>query len=197
MLRTNLATRPFYNETAVRVWLAIAALLVIAATIFNVWRWLGHVRSDAALATQAAADESRAAEQRRSASRLRSSVDPSQFQAIAADADQANDLIGRRTFSWTELFNRFEGTIPADVRITSVRQRTDRERGSVLTVTVLARDVSEINKFLDTLENTGAFAELIAHDETLNDSGELEAVLETLYRPSSAAPSTATSGAVR
>ena len=121
MLKTNLATRPFYNESAVRVWLAAAALVVTVATVFNVWQWFGYVRSDAALAAQASADEAKAAELRRSAARSRSSVDANQMQAIAADAQQANNLIGRRTFSWTELFNRFEVTIPANVRITSVR----------------------------------------------------------------------------
>ena len=192
MLRTNLATKPFYNQTAVRVWLAAAALVVIAATVFNVWQWFEYVRSDAVLAAQASADEVKAAELRRSAARFRSSVDTNQIQAITADAQQANDLIGRRTFSWTELFNRFELTIPADVRITSVRQRADKERGTVLTVSVLARDVKDVNSFLDGLENTGAFTELIAHDETLTDEGELEAILEAVYRPSAPASGAAT-----
>jgi Tfp pilus assembly protein PilN len=197
MLNTNLATRPFYNETAVRVWLAAAALVVIAATVFNVWQWLGYVRSDAALAAQATADEAKAGELRRNAGRLRSSVDAKLIQAVASDAQQANDLIGRRTFSWTDLFNRFELTIPAGVRITSVRQRLDKDRGSVLTVTVIARSVADVNAFLDNLESDGGFADLIAHDETMTDDGELEAVIETVYRPAPGAAPSLRAGARR
>ena len=38
MLRTNLATRPFYNERAVRTLLALLLLLVIALTAFDTIR---------------------------------------------------------------------------------------------------------------------------------------------------------------
>ena len=121
MIRTNLSTRPFYNERIVHVWLAVLALVVVAATAFNFSRVLRYSRSDTRLATQASRDEARAAELRQQAARLRASVDPKQVDFASAEARQANDLIDRRTFSWTELFNRFETTLPADVRITSVR----------------------------------------------------------------------------
>jgi Tfp pilus assembly protein PilN len=194
MITTNLATRPFYNESAVRLWLGLAALLVICATIFNLAQWAGYSRSDAALAAQASADEARAREVRGNAARLRGRVESRQIQAIAADAQQANDLITRRTFSWTDLFNRFEATIPPDVRITSVRQRIDKAGASILTIAVLARDVTEVNQFIDNLENEGAFVDPLAHYETLNEDGELEAVLETVYRPGAAPPSAAGRG---
>ena len=62
MIRTNLSTRPFYNERIVHVWLiAIALVVVLAATAFNVSRVLRYSRSDTRLATQAS--------QRRSARR--------------------------------------------------------------------------------------------------------------------------------
>ena len=38
MLRTNLSTRPFYNERAVHVGIVVAALLVLAITALNVDR---------------------------------------------------------------------------------------------------------------------------------------------------------------
>ena len=61
------------------------------------------------------------------AARLRASVDPKQIDVASVDARQANDLIDRRTFSWTELFNRFETTLPDDVRITSCGRKLDAE----------------------------------------------------------------------
>ena len=39
---------------------------------------------------------------------------------MASAAREANLLIDRRTFSWTELFNQFEATLPADVRISTI-----------------------------------------------------------------------------
>ena len=35
MLRTNLSTRPFYNERAVQMALVAAAVLILAVTAFN------------------------------------------------------------------------------------------------------------------------------------------------------------------
>ena len=195
MIRTNLSTRPFYNERSVRLLLLLAALVVAAATAFNVSRVLRYSRSDTQLATQAARDEARAADLRQQAARLRATVDPKQVDFASADARQANDLIDRRTFSWTELFNRFETTLPDDVRITSVKPRSDRSHGFVLQINVVARGVDDVSTFMGNLEATGAFKNLRPAEEHLNERGELESALETLYVPSSPPPpATATSG---
>ncbi len=50
MIRGNLATRPFYNEPAVHLWLFVAALVVVVATLFNVVQMLRYSRSDTELA---------------------------------------------------------------------------------------------------------------------------------------------------
>ena len=183
MIRTNLSTRPFYNEGVVRAWLAILALVAIAATIFNVSRVLQYSRSDTELATQASRDEARAAEVRTTAGKLRASVDTKQVDAASVEARQANDLIDRRTFSWTELFNRPETTLPPEVRITSVRPSLDRDRRIMLMITVLSRGVDDVNEFMEKLEATGAFANVLSRDERVNDSGQLAAALESEYVP--------------
>ena len=62
MIRTNLSTRPFYNERIVHLWLIVLAVVVAAATAFNASRVLRYSRSDTRLATQASQDESRVRE---------------------------------------------------------------------------------------------------------------------------------------
>jgi type IV pilus assembly protein PilN len=181
VIRSNLSTRPFYNEGAVRLWLTVIAVVVAAATAFNISRVLGYSRSDTALATQASRDESRAAQLRASAAKLRASVDVKQVDVASVEARQANELIDRRTFSWTELFNRLENTLPPEVRITSVRPTLDREQRIVLAVSVLARGVDDVNEFMENLETTGAFKDLLSREERINDAGQLVAVLEALY----------------
>jgi Tfp pilus assembly protein PilN len=187
MLRTNLATRPFYNERAVHLWLLLGALLVIAATVFNVARVLQYSRSDTRLATQASRDEARAADLRQQAIRLRASVDPKKIEFKSTEARLANELIDRRTFSWTELLNRFETTLPDDVRIVAVRPTVDRERNIVIAINVVARDIDDINQFLENLEQSGAFARVLSHEEHPNEQGGFDARLETRYVPSRAA----------
>ena len=190
MIRTNLSTRPFYNERAVQLVLLGAGLVVLAATLFNVTRILQLSRQDTQLATQAASDEARAKDLLASAARRRATVDPRAIELASVDARQANDLIDRRTFSWTELFNRFEMTLPDEVRITAVRPKIDPKRGTVLTVTVMARSVDDVNEFIDSLEATGAFAQLVRVDERLdeNQQNQWQATLEGIYKPDAARP---------
>lgn len=181
MIRTNLSTRPFYNDRAVRVWLAIGLLLVIAATLFNVTRMLQFSGTNTELVAQASRDEARVSELRATAAGIRGSVDPKQIETASTDARQANDLIDRRTFSWTELFNRFETTLPANVRITSVRPSLDEARQTVLLITVVARAVEDVNQFMENLDATGAFARLTPTQERINDDDQVESVLSAIY----------------
>jgi len=199
MIRNNLSTRPFYNVSAVRGWMLLAAIVVGAATLFNVAQVLRYSNSNTELQTRAASDEQAARDLRAKALTLRNSVDTTQVEAVAADARQANDLIDRRAFSWTELFNRFERTLPDDVRITAVRPVVDKNRRIMLTVNVLARGVDDVNQFMENLDKTGAFQDLRSRQEQTTESGQIESALEMLYVTSApggdAATATNTTGA--
>ena len=188
MIRTNLSTRPFYNERIVHIWLIVLAVVVVAATAFNVSRVLRYSRSDTRLATQAARDEAHAADLRQQAARLRASVDPKQVDFAAADARQANDLIDRRTFSWTELFNRFEATLPDEVRIAAVKPRVDRDLGIVLAIIVSARGVDDVKAFIANLEGSGAFVNVRPAEEHTDETGMLISNLEAVYLPTAGKP---------
>lgn len=192
MIRTNLATRPFYNERAVYFWLLLATLVVGVATFVNVWRVLYYSGSNTELAAQASRDEARATELRADATRLRGTIDPKQIEAVSIDAREANDLIDRRTFSWTELFNLFETTLPENVRFTSVRPNIDKDRRIVLTITVLARSVDDVNQFMENLDATGVFHGVNATQERENEARQIESTLEAVYTPrNTAAPAPA------
>jgi Tfp pilus assembly protein PilN len=185
VIRTNLSTRPFYNEGAVRFWAAILAVVVVLATAFNVTRLLQYSRSDTELATQASRDEARTTELRATAAKLRASVDAQQIAVSSVEARTANDLIGRRTFSWTELFNHLEATIPPEVRITAVRPRIENDGTIIVTITVIARGNEDVNQFLNSLDDTGVFSNALAPQDHINDQGQLEATLQAVYQPMS------------
>jgi type IV pilus assembly protein PilN len=186
MIRTNLSTRPFYNERVVRLWLTVFAVAVLAATAFNVSRIIKYSRNDTQLATEASTDEARAADLRKQAARLRATVNPRELEFASTEARQANDLIDRRTFSWTELLNRFEATLPDEVRITSVHPRVDRNAGTVIQFNVIARSTDDVNQFIENMSANGAFTKVRPIEERTNDEGLLEASLEAAYAPTSA-----------
>lgn len=189
MIHSNLATRPFYNERAVQLLLFGVAALALAASAFNATRLIQLSRRDTNLALQAARDEAAAADLRAQAARLRAAVDARALDTAAAEARQANALIDRRTFSWTELLNRLEATLPDDVRITALRPKVDQKRGMVVAITAVAENASvdSINRFIDRLEETGAFRELQKLTEVVTEQNQLEAALEGIYAPPASA----------
>jgi len=191
VIRTNLSTRPFYNERAVHIALLVVAALVVLATAYNVTRILRYSSSDTRLATQASRDEARAADLRQQATRLRASVDPQQVELASAGARQANDLIDRRAFSWTELLNRFETTLPDDVRISSVSPRVERDKGIMLRVNVKAHNVEDVQDFMENLEATGAFKDARPIQDHFDEEGQLETSLDMGYIPGAAKPAAA------
>jgi len=183
VIRTNLSTRPFYNERSVQLILLAVAVVVVGFTAFNASRVLRYSRSDTRLATQASRDEARAADLRQQAARLRTTVDPKQLDYASADAREANDLIERRTFSWTDLFNRFEMTLPDDVRITAVRPKIEKE-GFTLSIAVVARTVDDVGEFMENLEKTGAFRNILSVEDRVDDqTQQLNSILQALYLP--------------
>ena len=188
MIRANLATRPFYNERAVQLWLLVLALVVAVATLFNVGRVIRYSRTDTELATQASRDEARAAELRSEAARLRGSVNLKEIELASTEARQANALIDRRTFSWTDLFNQFETTFPDNVRVTSVQPAIDEKGGLRLTINVIARSVNDVDELIGNLEGTGSFTDILSVQEQFNADGLLVASLQGYYVPRQAKP---------
>jgi Tfp pilus assembly protein PilN len=197
VIRTNLSTRPFYNDRAVHLVLIALALVVAGATAFNVSRVIRYSRSDTQLATQATRDEARAAALRQEARRLRTSIDPRLIDFASADARQANELIDRRTFSWTELFNRLETTLPDEVHITAVKPNIDPNRGIVLTINVVSKSVDDMNTFMENLEATGAFGTVRTAEEHFDEQGLLQSLLEAPYEPAVGKPAPGKPAAAR
>ena len=192
MLRTNLATRPFYNERIVHLVVALAALVVLVLTVYDAAAWLGLRRHHADLVAQVSGAESRAAELQRDAARLRRSLNRQEVESVARAASEANALIDRRTFSWTGLLGRFESTLPSDVRILSVSPKVDQDGNMVVRIVVASRQAEDVEAFVEKLAETKAFAGMLSHEEVLNQDGMLEVTLEGRYVGTAAKPAAGT-----
>ena len=188
MLRTNLATRPFYNERAVRIGIAGVVLLTVALTVFNVFEILSLTSRNSAVAAQADASQARATEFRNQAKAAEQTLNRQELDAVQAAAREANLLIERRAFSWTDLFNRFEETLPPDVRILAVAPQVDRDGKMMVAITTIARRFQDLDNFADHLQNSGAFAEIILRQDENLDDGTFRAVLQGYYIPLGRAP---------
>ena len=192
MLRTNLSTRPFYNERAVQLLLALAALLVIVLTAFNAIRIFSLSRQNTELSALVNRDRQEAQRLTREAQRIRAGINVEELQATADAAGVANALIDQRTFSWTEFFNRIEETLPPDVMLTSVQPSFGRE-ATIIQMSVLGRQIEDIDEFMEKLEATGAFHDVLPTQEDTTDEGLHRLMVRSTYTGTvSEAPEAAT-----
>ena len=180
MLRTNLSTRPFYNERAVHIVLAVAAGLVVVLTAFNAIRTLQLSRQNTEFSTLINRDRNEAQRLNAEAQRIRAGINQDELQATANAAANANRLIDQRTFSWTEFFNRIEDTLPDDVMLTSVQPSFDQEVPLVL-MTVLGRRTEDVDAFIEKLEATGVFTDVLPRQTDPTDEGFHRVQLQALY----------------
>lgn len=183
MLRTNLSTRPFYNERGVHGVLGITAFIVVVLTIFNLTQIILLTRHQSSLSSEAAAAETRAAELRARAAQTRQAVNAKELDTISGAAREANTIIGQRLFSWTDLLNRLETTLPDNVRITSLRPSVARDGTITVTMTVAGQSVDDIEQFMANLEETTAFSEVYPLDDEPAEGGGVRASLEGKYAP--------------
>lgn len=177
-MRTNLATRPFYNVRAVHAALALAALVVALVTAFNVVEIVRLSGSQRTLGAKAQAAEAEAQRLRIEAQQIRTRIDPKELEIVAEAAREANAIIDQRTFSWTSLMAHLEATLPADVRITEITPRPADRR---VTINAESRSVEDLEEFILGLEQTGAFHDVLATNEQATMDDTIAAVIEARY----------------
>jgi Tfp pilus assembly protein PilN len=186
MIRTNLATRPFYNERAVHLLLGLAAVLVLALTAYNVVRIISLSRQNTEFTTRINRDRAEARRMTAEAEKIRAGIDQKELQATADAAADANRLIDQRTFSWTAFFNRIEETLPADVMLTAVQPSFDQDV-PVVVMTAVARRSEDVEEFINRLEATGAFSNVLPQSTEPTEEGLHRVVLRSVYSNAAAA----------
>jgi Tfp pilus assembly protein PilN len=180
VLRTNLATRPFYNERAVHAVIGAAAAIVLAITVFNIVRIVTLSRHNTELSSRVDAQRAEADRLTAEAARIRRTINQDELALVVNAAEEANALIDQRTFSWTEFFNRIESTLPPDVMLSSVRP-SFKDGITHVTMLVLGRRPEDVDEFMEKLEATGSFEEVNAASSDWTDAGLKRAVIESVY----------------
>ena len=180
MIRTNLSTRPFYNERAVQLLLGLAALIVVAITVWNVVRIVALSRHNTELTTQTGREHEEAERLTAEAAAIRRSLDREQLESVVEAASEANALIDQRTFSWTRFFNVIESELPPDVMLTSVTP-SFREAQTRVTMNVMARRTEDVDEFMEKLEASGAFESVIPSREDTTEQGLKRVTITSVY----------------
>jgi hypothetical protein len=180
VLRTNLSTRPFYNERAVHAVALAVGILVLAVTIWQVTRVVRLSAYKTELNAAIARDKDEAQRLAAEAATIRRGVDQKELAVLAASAKEANHLIEQRTFSWTQLFNHLEATLPEDVMLTSVNPDFD-EGVTHVRMEIQGRGGDVIDNFWERLEKTGAFHTIEWTGLTVSEDGIHRLQMSAVY----------------
>jgi hypothetical protein len=180
MLRGNLSTRPFYNERAVTIAIALVALLVLLLTVVNAFELRRLSTERQRLQAVIERDQAEATRIRARTTDAQREADAAVLARLAGSTREANDLIDRRTFSWTSFLGLIEHTLPLDVRLVDVSPRVEQGTFRV-SMTVIARDLSDLGTFIDALRDTAAFRDVAAVDQQTNEDGTYGGTVEAVY----------------
>ena len=154
--------------------LGVAMLAAGVVRLVDLARRNGDLNARTDQAARAIADlAARATEAQRA-------VTPQELTALADATREANTLITQRLFSWTDFFNRIETTLPPDVMVTEVRPEI--EPGVVeVAMGVLGRRLDSVNRFVTSLETSGAFVDVLNRQVELTEDGMYRAILRGRY----------------
>ncbi len=182
MLRTNLSTRPFYNERAVHVLLGILAAILVLVTAMQAGRILTLSRYKTELTAAIYRDRDEIDRRTREAADIRRGMNPQELALVAAAAKEANGLIEQRTFSWTELFNRLEATLPENVMLTAVRPEF-KDGITHVNMEIQGRRAEDNDAFFEKLEATGVFRDVSWSAENVTEDGLHHMTMTAVYAP--------------
>ncbi len=194
MLRTNLSTRPFYNERIVHLLIALAGIIVLAITLFNVVKVVDLSRHNTELSTRIGARSDR-----RRQPAARGGEHPQGHRREGAH--------GRRG----RCARSQHADRPADVLVDGVLQSSRGhaaagrhaacrcapaiDRGATrVSMVVVGRTPEDIDEFIEKLEATGAFDKILPRQTDKTDEGLNRAVLDSVYTPEQAEPAGAGAG---
>ena len=181
MLKINLATRPFYNERAVHVVLvllgtgALVLMGLAGGTIFEL------SKNHAEITRAADASEALIGTVTQETRSLEENVSEVELEALRLSAAEANRLIDQRVFSWTELFNVIERTLPNRVMLTGLRPTGNADNVS-LVIGVIGERVADIEEFIEQLEASGSVRNVLARQEQRTEDGMYSAQLTGEFR---------------
>jgi hypothetical protein len=182
VLRTNLSTRPFYNERAVHVLLGILAAILVLVTAMQAGRILTLSRYKTELTGAIYRDRDEIDRRTREAADIRRGMNPQELALVAAAAKEANGLIEQRTFSWTELFNRLEATLPENVMLTAVHPEF-KDGITHVNMEIQGRRAEDNDAFFEKLEATGVFRDVSWSAENVTEDGLHHMTMTAVYAP--------------
>jgi len=152
----NLSSRPFRNNLVVGTILAVGAAAVVLATVSNVYFFMNHGGRYEQVKQEERQHLERLGTLETEERGLAKEIQVRDFRRLYGRGQYAGELILKRAFSWTLLFNHLENVIPPEVMMTAIRPQITAQ-GIVIRVDGIAKNHDALYGLEDTLQKNPVF----------------------------------------
>ncbi len=163
----NLSSRPFVNY---RKFYLIAGFLLGLLLIVSYWNFSeyrsSHKRRQV-FVESLSNDQMRLEAMGKEEEKLLRSLQTAETSDFLDRVEYINQIINRRTFSWTRLLNDLEKLTPPNLQLASIKPQV-RGKDLVIEIVVKGRNTQEMIQFVLNLENSGKFMDVSPMYEDLS-----------------------------
>ena len=167
------------------VMLALLSAGLVALIVISVWQAYGFVYYSS-LSAQIRGDARNAEVDSRALARrladMESKLNRPEATAKLSEIGFLNDIIVRKTFSWTRMFATLEQVTPDGVHLVTLRPEFVPETGITLHIDVRGRSTSDITEFIERLQAAPVFDTVRVHSEIKAET-DLEVSMSVPYHP--------------
>jgi Tfp pilus assembly protein PilN len=143
-IKLNLASKPYLNRQAVRLWLLLVCALLLLFLVFNVLYGFQNYREKLLLKDRMLELEAQLANLPGGAT----GYTPEKLVVLKDEITLAREIVAADQFQWTHLLGRFEELVPNDVSLRTIQPDF---RTHSLKISGFARNVSAMTLFIDNL----------------------------------------------
>lgn len=182
----NLSTRPFPAYRAMNLLLVTVLVVLVAMSLWQVVGFFkfaslaGVIRNEE---RQGRVDSEFLA---RRLSGLQAKLDRPEATAKLNEINFLNGLIARKSFSWTRIFASLENLVPETVHLLSLKPSVTPGGAVFLQILLRGRSISEVSRFIEALEGSPAYDDVIVSWEEKRDpngTADVEVALTVNYFP--------------
>jgi type IV pilus assembly protein PilN len=166
-IEINLSSRPFVNY---RQFYLIAGSLLGLLMIVSFWNFSQYRSSHErrkAFVESLSSDQMKLEAMGKEEENLLRSLQTADTSDFLDRVEYVNQLINRRTFSWTRLLNDLEKLTPPNLQLASIKPQV-RGTDLLIEIVVKGRNTQEMIQFVLNLENSGKFTDVSPMYEDLS-----------------------------
>ncbi len=182
-IHLNLASRPFRDYRPVYAVVVVMALLTAFLALNNVDTFLRYRTETKTTRANIDKLEQQIADEQHKADTLSQRLKGVDLKLLASQTEFANAQLAERAFSWSELLDRLERVLPADVRLHTVTPAFAKDGLVHLSMTCITKTGDGLTATINRFNGDPRFANAFPTNQTLA-AGEYRITLGVDYRPS-------------